>query len=406
MINQTDHAQVYIQLLVGAGIVSRSEFSDFKKLAKDLNMPLIQAIMNSGSIKKESLNLVADAMQRVQNKQISPDLAIRSLRIAIKKSISMGEAINSAKNLHKSTGAFVSATNDLSNLLIDAGVIKREQIGALLVKSHESSIMIGQVMIIEGVVSVSGLLNALMTLILIKEAGLAREDGLAALKHAYQNRTTIEQALFELGKFVKPDVTAIRIGELLLMAKLISLEDFVECLEIELFKQKKFSEILLERGLLHEKTVDSARQLLDSIANEILKPVEAAKVLKLQSQGESNLHQAMHSVVEERKDAQNFKLGDLLVDAGLCSREKIEEAISSNSSSAVKVGSALIRSNLISDKYLYAALRLQTALRQGFLERKTAVILLEYCFKSKKTLDEAFIDSGVIIPSRMQWSWV
>lgn len=406
MVNQTDQAQVYIQLLVGSGLVSRAEFADFKRLAKELKMPLVQTIMNSGSIKKESLNLTADALQRVQSKQISPDLAIRALRIAFKKSIGLAEAINAAKNLHKSTGAFVSATNDLSNLLLDANVIKRDQIGSLLVKSHESSIMIGQVMIIEGVVSVPGLLNALMALILIKESGLKREDGLAALKHAYQNRVTIEQALFELGKFVKPNVTVIRIGELFLMANLITLEDFIECFEIEMFKQKKFNEILLERGMLHLQTVEYANQLLDSIKSEILKPVEAAIVLKRLSSGEDKILQVIHSVIEERIESENHKLGDLIVEGGFCSRDDLESAISSNSNSAVKVGSALIKANLISDKHLYSALRLQTALRQGYIDRKTVVELLKYCQQNKKTLDEAFVEIEIHIPSRMQWSWV
>lgn len=85
MINQTEHAQIFVQLLVGAGLIDRSEFADFKKVARDLNIPVIQAIMNSGSIPKEKLNLVGDALGRVQSKQISPDLAIRALRVAVKR---------------------------------------------------------------------------------------------------------------------------------------------------------------------------------------------------------------------------------------------------------------------------------------------------------------------------------
>lgn len=406
MTNQTENAQTYVQLLVGSGLVNRAELSDFKKVAKDLNMPLIQAILNSGSIKKDDLNLVADALSKVQSKQVSPDLAIRALRIALKLSMPLADALHQAKNLHKTTRTFVSATTGLSNLLLDAQVITREQIGKLLVKSHESSIMIGQVMIIEGVVSAGGLLNALNTLLIMKESNLDKQDAIKALQHSYKNRVTIEQALFEIGKFVKPDITSIKIGELLLMANQISMEDYIECLEIELFKNKEFDSILMERGLIKAETLKSAKHLIESIKTEILKPYEASKVLKLMRAGETKIHNATHSILDKRQEVVNHKLGDLVVDAGLCSREELETALKANSDSAIKVGSTLIKSNLIEEKYLYFALRLQTSLRQGYTDRIAAIELLKYCKRSKLTLDEAFKELQVYIPSRMQWSWV
>ena len=405
MINQTEQAQIYVQLLVGAGLVNRDEFADFKKLAKDLNIPLIQAIMNSGTIKKENLNLVAEALTRVQSKQISPDLAIRALRVALKKGIKLPEAINEAKNLHKTTSTFVSATNDLTNFLLDANVLKRDKIGPLLLKSHESSIMIGQVMIIEGVVSVQGLLNALNGLLFIR-GGLDRNDAIKALQHSYQSRVTIEQALFELGKFVRPDVTDVKIGELFLMAKLITLEDYTECLEIEIFKQKNFTETLLERGLVVKESVLYAEQLMESIKSRLLEPHEAAQVLSNLVTRQTSLRVEIQDAIANRISSDNHKLGDLVVEAGLCKREEVESSIVNNAKSAVKVGSALIKANLIDEKYLYFALRLQTSLRQGYIDRGKAIGLLVFCYREKKNLDEAFVENLIYVPSRMQWSWV
>ncbi|MEZ4536897.1 MAG: hypothetical protein R3D26_18150 [Cyanobacteriota/Melainabacteria group bacterium] len=44
MINQTEHAQIFVQLLVGAGLIDRSEFADFKGCQGSL-YPVIQAIL-------------------------------------------------------------------------------------------------------------------------------------------------------------------------------------------------------------------------------------------------------------------------------------------------------------------------------------------------------------------------
>jgi hypothetical protein len=224
---QADPAQLLIQLLVGSGMVSRDELSDFKNIARDLKVPLIQAMTSSGSLDKASLQVAAEALNRVQQKQVSLDLAIRALRISIQQKISIAEAINAAQKLHKTTRIFLSATNELTSLLTEAEIISQQQLGKLLVKSHESSMMIGQVVCSEGILSVQGLLAALQTTRLIKEQTLTKADGVRALKHSITEGITIEQALFELELFSPPDSKLMRMEELFLMAKAITLQVFV-----------------------------------------------------------------------------------------------------------------------------------------------------------------------------------
>lgn len=211
-----------------------------------------------------------------------------------------------------------------------------------------------------------------------------------------------------MGKFVRPDARQVKIGELFLMSALISREDYAECLEIELFKQKDFGDTLLERGLVNQEINSAAVHLLEAVAGGIARPYEAARALNLVAKGDTEfrVNDAIHSVLSDREELENFKLGDLIVDAGLCSRESLEKTLAASSDSAIKVGSCLIKSQLIDEKYLYSALRLQTALRQGFLPRTGVIEVLRHCYQAKITLDQAFIDLGVFVPSRMQWSWV
>jgi hypothetical protein len=229
--------QLLLQLLVGCGLVTREELDDFKSIAKDLKIPLSRAIINSGLVNESNLALSLEAQRLIEEKEITSDLAIRALRMSVQKKIAFPEAIRRAKELHKTTQVVVSAANDLTNLLVAAGVLSREQLGPLLVKVHESELMVGQLLVLENMVSTDGLLVALNAVLMVKDAGLAKEHAVKGVKYAYERKTSLEQALFELGKFIHPDAKTTRIGELFLMAGLIHKEDLAECLEIELFKR-------------------------------------------------------------------------------------------------------------------------------------------------------------------------
>lgn len=401
-----DHGQLLIQLLLGSGLVSRDELADFKNIARDLKLPLIQAMTSSGSLDKRCLQLTGEAVHKIQSKQISLDLAIRALRISVQQNVSFAEAVRSAQKLHRTTRIVLSATNDLTSLFLDADIITREQLGRLLARSHESAMMIGQVMISEGVVSVNGLIAALQATILIKENGLLRSNGIKALKHAYSNGFTIEQALFELDLFVAPDAKKLRMTELFLMSRLITPQDFVECLEIELFKNKEPGQILQERGLASSHVVESAMNLLAYLANDAITPNEAAIALNNVCSTDSTVHAAVMEIREHRTDEINTRLGDLVVDANVCSREQIEGALAKRPDSAIRVGNSLLKSGLMGEVVLFAALRLQTCLRLGYLSRDTAVLLLRYCATTKTTLDQTLQENNVFVPCRIQWLWV
>lgn len=401
---QIDSAQMFIQLLLGSGLVSRDELEDFKNIARDLKLPLIQVMTNSGSINKAHLQLSGDALNRVQSKQISLDLAIRSLRISVQKNCSLTEAIKSAQVLHKTTRVVLSASNDLTSLLLDAGIITREQLGRLLVRSHESSMMIGQVLVADNTLDVDELLAALQTIVMIR-AGLPRTEGVRALKYAYEEGMTIEQALFELEMFASPDAKILQKAELFLMARAMTMTDFVECLEIELLKQKDPDQILQERGFATAQQIEHATQLLAYVANGAISPNEAAIAMSSIFTLNKSVYEAVVEVRESRDDV-NVRLGDLLVDAAICSREEIETAMLKRPDSATKVGNMLLKSGIVGESVLFGALRLQTSLRLGYLSRDTAVAILRYCANMRLTVDRSLKDNDVFVPCRIQWMWV
>lgn len=405
MQTKSEADQVLLSLWEGSGLVSKDDLADYKCISKDLQISVTQAIKSSGLVTDFGLALSNEAQRQVLAQEVTPDLAIRALRIAVQGRMSFPAAVDQARKLHQKTQVVVSATNLLTELMLESGMLTKEALGPLLVLSHESSVMIGQVMTLNKVISSENLLSVLNAILMIREEAISKETAVKGLKHAYRQDISLEQALFELGLFVHPDSKTTRIGELFVMADLMSKAALAECLEIELFKEKQFGQILLERGLATNEQLHCAVSLLSSISNEELLPYQAAVALREVVQEDKNIYACLAELKASQENSDS-RLGDILVDSGICQKDSIESALSNQSDSAVKVGSLLLKSKILSEPMLYKALRLQTALRLGYVSRTNAVKLLKGCFESESSLESVCEECSSYIPSRMQWTWV
>ncbi len=401
----SDEFPILTQLLLGSGLITRDDLEDYKMIARDLKIPVTQAIMNSGLINANNLKLAQAAMEKISDKTITPDIAIRAVRVCMQKNIPLAQAIQSVNQMHQRTQVVVSMSNDLTELLISAGMLTQAQLGPLFVRSVESSLMIGQLLVLDDLISTEGLLAALHAVLMMRSSEMPKEEAVKGLQHANAQSISFEQALFELGLFQHPDAKTTRIGELCLMANLITREILAECLEIELFKKKQFGQILLERGLMVNEQLEAAIQLQSAISNDTLKPYQAAKALHSVCKDGKNVYEAMAQFHGQADDG-SMRLGDLIVEAGICDQEKIEGIVKKNPDSAVRVGSMLLKAGILDENTLYSALRLQTSLRLGYMSHKKTVEMLKYCHSNNVTVEKGMSDNHLYVPSRMQWTWV
>lgn len=404
--SQSKSPPMLVPLLLGGGVLTRNELEEAKNIATELNLSLEEALVRSGIADKEKLDAPTEALKQVEEKKISLDLAIRAVRLVGQKKVSLDEAVKSIEKVHHQTHIVVSAANELTQLLLSAKMLSREDLGDAIKKSQEASMMIGQYLVLEEKVTVGGLIAALKGVLMIRDSNLDKEKAAQGLRYANQREITFEQALFELGFFIHPDSKTTRIGELFDMAGLLSQEEEAECLEIELFKKKAFGQILLERGMVTQEQLESAITLLASISNGTLKPHQAAEGLQKVVKEDNDVYATIATFQLLHKGDANARLGDMLVDAEICTRQELEQAMKATTDSAIKIGSALLKSKLLSEPLLYIALRLQTLLRFGYINRATAVDLLKHCKQKDAKLEDAFVELKVRVPSRMQWTWV
>lgn len=293
--NTTRETELMLRLLQGSGLVIREEIDAARSVASQRGISIVDAIRSQGRVTETNLKLAAELQQRVMKTELTIDFAIRALRIALQQRISLDEAISSVKVLHERTSVVVTATNELTNLMLSAKFISFEDLGRLIKLSQDSSMMIGQLMLLDNLISADEFLAALNAVQMIRQHGLTKDRAAQALRHARQKGIGFVEAMDELGFTVRDDELALQDGDLFLKAGLIAKEDLAECLEIEVFKRKKLGQILLERGMATAYQLECSARLIAMVNDGLLTLAQAAKTLHRVSRENLKLEAALET---------------------------------------------------------------------------------------------------------------
>ena len=396
-----------IPILLGAGVLTRQQLDEATEFAQKKELSLEQALLETGLARQDRLDASTEALAQVEEKTITLDLAIRAVRMVAQKNISLDEALAAIRKARVLTPALgVRSTNELKQILVAAELVSADELEAATKKAEADSMMVGQSLMLDGKVSIEALLNTLNSVLMVRENGLDKGKAAKAVRYARKKDVTFEQALFEQGEFIHPDSKTIRLGELFLMAGLISTQDLAECIEIELFEGKEFGNILLERGLATDEHLEAGRTLTGSISGGTLVPYQAAEALRQVCKDGQDVYATIATFQLLHKADSNDRLGELLIGAGALNEEQLQKALKLGKDESIKIGVALLKSEVVSEPILYSALRLQTLIRFGYVPQAKAIELLRHCHQNDSTLEKAFDALEVRVPSRMQWTWV
>lgn len=117
-------------------------------------------------------------------------------------------------------------------------------------------------------------------------------------------------------------------------------------------EERPLSDILEERGWLQENVID---EVLDE--QEKLRTRKVGEILAEKGELSAEKIEELAIQVQDRSEYHQVRIGDLLIQAGLISREEVEAAIETQSSGKKKrVGELLIEKGLISEEQLLVAL--------------------------------------------------
>jgi hypothetical protein len=391
-------------ILAGVGTIDRRQLLEAVQSADKMNCPLSRALLMLGA-KESEVRLPMEAKELVIHKEITIDVAIKACRLASQNSMSLQDAINVLEKIHKTTQN-IQLMHPYTDLLLSADIITREQFGRALMRSQDTKMNLGRILVINREITNITLCAALHGHILVRDAKISKDDAVKALKLANQRKIYIEQVLFELGIYSERSNGPMRLGELFAMASYLTESDMLDCTELELVKGKQIGQILVEHGFVTKPQLESAVYLQNLVDHSSLKPFQAAQILR-KLRGKDVTPSAVKAELARMNPAiqPQLKIGELLVQADLVEQEVLNEVLVDRGLSTIKTGRMLLDKKSINEASLMNALRCLSLSRQGYLSNDHAIKLLQHCYENNVTPDDALQKTGWYFPSRMQWVW-
>lgn len=399
---------IFAQLLEAAGIVDRGDLDEAIKCSRRLEVSLEQALVMLKLVSLERLAPVIIARDMIAAGQVSLPLAHQALLHIGESSISFEEAL--AQLPAKQTSGEIlpdQMDHPLAGYFIAAQLVKTDQLNQALKQWQATQVPLGRTLVVNRFISRWALGEFIDAVRLMKEGKISSKEAVNALREAVHNQTSVIQILFESGIYQGCRGESLTLVELLVMAGCLRDADYYDLEELEVVEGKNFRQIIAERQLVEAKLMELAESLFNMMG-DYLKPFQAAEALRQLKTKDITLYQAIAELKPPPQVTQpDLRLGDLLVQAGITTRESVERvAANTISQTMARIGKHLLDAHLISDTSLYNALRCQSLFKEGIISRQQAIACLSCAHEEKIKLEDAFLQCKLYVPSRMQWSWL
>ncbi|HMO19981.1 MAG TPA: hypothetical protein PKC98_03325, partial [Candidatus Melainabacteria bacterium] len=139
----------------------------------------------------------------------------------------------------------------LGILMIDAGLITRDDLEECLAMAKETGLPVGKIFLLSGKTSEPVLLATVQAQSLLKDGIISLETSYKALKKVAQSGLSLDEALKQL-KVEVDDVKVNKLGELLVEANFVSEEQLNEALEGSASTGLPFGRMLVLNGIINE----------------------------------------------------------------------------------------------------------------------------------------------------------
>lgn len=183
------------ELLVLSKIVSESDMADAVELAFTNRSTLGEILVDMGLIVQETLNLAFELQRSIGEGSLDPAAAAETLHyVATTADTDIGKG---------KPGPYVVQDNiRLGELLRMCGLVNTKDIDDALNLSHKCSSLIGEMLVLTGVIDQATLMAALRCQSLLRRGLLHLEEGVKALQYSNQNNVSFDDALEAIGTSV------------------------------------------------------------------------------------------------------------------------------------------------------------------------------------------------------------
>ena len=285
---------------------------------------------------------------------------------------------------------FFGAHLRIGELLIDAKIVSKDQIAHAVSVAERRDLPVGRSLVMLGFISASLLQDALDAQSLFRDGLISHEESIVDMKIAAADNVSLKEALKELRLKVNSNVATSRLGELLVEANIVGVED----MQVLLFRSSEsglpLGRFLSSIGAVPESLVMITLNLQFLIREGRINRDEAIKNLcEAKLKHFSPRRSGRMTKLNILASSTNIFLGELFVKAGLIEQSTLmslaELALLKNQ----QLGHVLIQNQLISPAELQTALLLKGMVAGGLVKPRRATQAMSLVRLKKVSLSVA-----------------
>ena len=250
------------EILVRAGLVNQTQMDAAIKEAGTRARLLGKTLVASGVLTPENLRAALEAQSLLRDGVIDSFKAFKALSIASSAGLTFEQALAQMTPKNSPKSAPAEGTSKLGELLLAAGVLDAQVLNRAQKKVLATGEPLGVVLVGEGLLTEQFLDAALELQVRVRDGMFSREQAIFALQQDPRKLLAmIAPHMMADEARAKTAKAAIRLGELLVRAGIISNADVNQALELSLAHGHPIGEMLVARGFITRPLLDATLSL-------------------------------------------------------------------------------------------------------------------------------------------------
>jgi len=362
-------------LLVQAGILTQAQLADAARSAKNKRIQIGQALVMNGLISPRDLQSVLEAQSMLRDKSVESAEALRCLKIAYKLGASFKDILSEYVSPKR------SQTSKLGELLVESGLVSYEVLARAVEQSYSTGLPLGRMLVLHETISNDLLTLALDLQVRVRDEMMTRQEALTAIRTAAGLAPIAPGAVIEKAKPEKeaPRKKGLRLGELMVMAGVLTETDVMNALEWGLVNHQTIGKVLISQNLVSQELLDAALAIQKMADQENFEPTKASECLTRIHASGISLEEALAEMrAEKTAEDTTVTYEKLLMLARVISEDELETAFDISTKSATVIGKFLVLTGHMDVTTLQSTLRCYQLFSRGLLSQDDAVVTLDY----------------------------
>ncbi len=192
----------------------------------------------------------------------------------------------------------------------------------------------------------------------------------------------------------------VRLGDLLTQAGLLRPEELREAMQIAKHQSLPVGRVLIMSGFLSDGQLRAAVQAQSLLKDGVINLETVLQALSIVGKDEMALEDAFRQLgLEVQQSQPTNKLGELLMEAELVTRDVLDQALQQTTASGLPLGRILILTGAIVEPLLSSALNAQVLVRDHKITREQAIQGLRAARDRQIPLEQSLAETGMQLPS-------